>query len=390
MDRIDKHTAVSAALYFSIIGSVACNNDGQLVEEELWASTRVGKGDVYGEDSRLELNDPAVSTLLSEHGRSVAMVVNVRQILNYGDEKVTLSQQTMNQKIWSELGEPLCEDEPFRDQPAPGYCTAFLIGPDLVATAGHCVNGHTRCSKMAFAFGYAKESPDEEVTGVSREDFYRCEELIGRLYNPLEEREAIESREYWYDWAVMRLDRPVEGRSPLKLVGDERLRRGDEIAVIGHPSGIAMKVSSGVVVADDKERYINTTLDIYQGNSGSPALNPQTGEVEGIVIRGSGGKSFEVTDEGCTRSKRCEEFGAPGCTGNHVLRIDPVRVFTEEELRVIEQHGLEEDDDAPGFRTHYLFEEEAEVRFATVHLNAMARDSRKLRVLLHHNERSVG
>ena len=56
---------------------------------------------------------------------------------------------------------------------------------------------------------------------------------------------------------------------------------------------------------------------------------------------------------------------------------------------VIEQHNLEEDNNVPGFRTHDLFKEDAEVRFATVHLNAMALDFRKLHVLLHHNERSV-
>lgn len=33
---------------------------------------------------------------------------------------------------------PLCSDEPFVGQPVASGCTAFLIGKDLMATAGHC------------------------------------------------------------------------------------------------------------------------------------------------------------------------------------------------------------------------------------------------------------
>ena len=33
----------------------------------------------------------------------------------------------------------LCADERFVHQPVPGWCSGTLIGPDLVLTAGHCV-----------------------------------------------------------------------------------------------------------------------------------------------------------------------------------------------------------------------------------------------------------
>ncbi len=74
---------------------------------------------------------------------------------------------------------------------------------------------------------------------------------------------ASPSREHWYGWAVVELDRPVEGRQPLDLHTDAALPRGTALGVVGHPSGIPMKAATGVVLKDDKIRYFNTDLDIY-------------------------------------------------------------------------------------------------------------------------------
>ncbi len=381
--------ALVLILVISLHISACANHPPQESAEIGWATAISGKADVYGDDSRREINDPSVSDEARLLGRSIPMVLNVRQVFDYGEEEVRFTPLTMSNKYQSEIGAPLCAEEPFSSQPAPGYCTAFLIAPDLVATAGHCVNGHTRCAQMGFAFGYAKTRPDKEAISVPRRDFYRCEQVVGRLYNRLEEEEVISSKEYWYDWAVLRLDRPVQDREPLTLAGEERIGLGQEISVIGHPAGLAMKYTTGVVMADDKERYINTSLDIYQGNSGSPAIDLQSGEVQGIAIRGSGGSSFEVTEAGCGLSKVCVDFGAPGCTGNHILRIDPIKAFIEEGVEVIERHRLAADDNQPGFSERFHFDEEGEVRFATVNINGRARDSRKIQVLLHHGEQSV-
>ena len=368
---------------------VSCANklqkDGQGND---WSSSYSGKADIYGEDSRKELNDPLVGDAIRELGQSVAMVFSMRELNDIRDGKVIFRWQTMSQRVQAEKGVPLCEEEAFAEQPAPGYCTAFLIAPDLVATAGHCVNKHTRCEQMGFAFGYAKKTPHEDPITIPEADFYRCEMLIGRLYNPLEEQETTENKELWQDWAVMKLNRPVTNREPVRLMSGEFLKRGTEIKAIGHPSGISMKVTDGVVISDDKERYMNTTLDIYKGNSGSPTFDVVNGDVHGIVIRGTGGNSFRVTEQNCAVSKTCDEVG-PGCYGNHVLRIDPVRVFTKENLEIIEQHSLVEDDQELGFRYSFSFEEESEVAFATLHLNAFAREPKKLRAILHHGDLSI-
>ena len=371
--------------------SISCGERSVSDQETMatWSSALDGKADIYGADSRREINDPSVPETARELAASVAMVFSVYDAISINDEKVTFNRATMSQRFEAEEGAPLCADEPFAEQIAPGYCTAFLIAPDLVATAGHCVNGHTRCPQMGFVFDYARERPEDEPVSAPASNLYRCDAVIGRLYNSFEEPETIESQEYWYDWAVIRLNRPVTGRAPLRLMSGERLKRGAPIQVIGHPSGLSMKQTLGEVARDDRERYMNTTLDIYQGNSGSPAFDLERGEVQGIVIRGSGGNSFAIDEVGCGRSKRCEAIGsARTCVGNHILRIDPVRVFTRPDLKVTEQHTLTDD---PYTTRHQTFEfsEEGVVDFATVHLNAHVDDASGIEVYLHHDDLSV-
>ena len=369
---------------------VNCADSVTSEPESSWSGGGDGKADIYGEDSRREVNDPSVPDQVRSRARSVALVFNTQSIFDVTEENVLFSGFTLNDKVTRDTGAPLCEEEAFSKQPAPGYCTAFLIAPDLVATAGHCINGHTRCEQMGFAFDYAKKSASEETRLVDQNNFYRCEELIGRVYNPREEPEALASREYWYDWAVIRLNRPVLDRDPVQLMEGERLKRGDALHVLGHPMGIAMKLTEGRVVTDDKDRYMNSDVDIYQGNSGSPVFDTETGAVHGIVIRGSGGNSFEITREGCSRSKHCDQVGDPECIGNHLLRVDPLRVFTQGELKVVERHSLVEDDTStPGYRHSFVFEGETRVSFTTLHINAGAQDSTKLRVILHHDGQSV-
>jgi hypothetical protein len=53
----------------------------------------------------------------------------------------------------------LCEEAtPFYGQPTPNRdCSGFLVGEDLILTAGHCVNCPL-CENMVFVFDYAVES----------------------------------------------------------------------------------------------------------------------------------------------------------------------------------------------------------------------------------------
>lgn len=290
-----------------------------------------GKADVYGSDDRRELYE--AEPLYREVGRSTVLLVQSSNLFLDGQQQLQLRNFSYSDKIRGELGVPLCESEPFRTQPAPGYCSGFLVAPDLVATAGHCVNISTPCEALRFVFDFAYEQhPGEpDVTAVDREDFYRCDTVVGHLYD----REAttlgaLVEQELWSDWAVVQLDRPVTGRTPLPVRRAGELDEGRRITAVGHPGGVPTKVTDGRVVDGTHELYFNTDLDIFAGNSGSAAVGAD-GVVEGIVIRGSGGDSFEVVD-GCARARRCPAYDPTAgsqCTGNHAMRTEALRPFLD-------------------------------------------------------------
>jgi hypothetical protein len=59
----------------------------------------------------------------------------------------------------------------------------------------------------------------------------------------------------------------------------------NDLLVIGHPLGLPRKYSGRGQVMDNREpSYFETDLDVNGGNSGSPVLNPDTLEVEGILF----------------------------------------------------------------------------------------------------------
>ena len=397
IEREDLETRIMNLIGVTLIGItlISCAHERSQGEEEGWSTAYRGKADIYGEDSRLELNDPSVPEHYRALSDSIAMVVSTPTLLDVSAGSVSFRRTSMSDKFWGEKGGPLCEEEPFADQIAPGYCSAFLITPELIATAGHCVNGQTRCEQMGFAFGYALKRPALDPYEVPLNQFYRCDSLIGRVHNPFEEPEAIEQREYWYDWAVIKLDRPVTDHLPVQLAPlGSKIERGKGLVMIGHPSGLPMKVTEGAVVSSEKDRYFNTTLDVYKGNSGSAVFGARDGAVHGIAIRGSGGNSFELVSDAaggvCGRSQVCEEVGSGRrCIGNHALRVDPLHIFTREGLKVSERHALIDYEDRRRTFYSFSFDEEGEVDFATVHLNGGAASPQDMRVILHHGDQNI-
>ncbi|MDE0685318.1 MAG: S1C family serine protease, partial [Candidatus Poribacteria bacterium] len=69
---------------------------------------------------------------------------------------------------------------------------------------------------------------------------------------------------------------------PLSLGNSDVLRKGETIYAVGYPGGGAYKLTEGTVRSSRyKDKWLQTTADISQGNSGGPMLNGE-GEVIGI------------------------------------------------------------------------------------------------------------
>lgn len=182
----------------------------------------------------------------------------------------------------------LCTTERFADQPSGPYCSGSLVAPDIVMTAGHCLylpTDRTRdtdvpeCDNMKFVFGYAFRSPGAAPKRVDPGEVYRCAGVLARVFPGTGSRAG--------DYALIRLDRPVNGHPPLALDRAGTVSPGDGVAVIGTPSGLPVKIAAGATVRDASDPWFFVAdLDSFGGNSGSAVFNEKTKLVEGIVVRG--------------------------------------------------------------------------------------------------------
>jgi hypothetical protein len=204
---------------------------------------------------------------------------------NLIDEKNGFS--TLKVKNYGEAHN-LCEVEPFREQPvAKGrVCTGFLVKKDVIATAGHCACEKT-VTDLRIVFGYKMLDPYTPVTQLSNENIYRGVKIIHKVHR----REVNKS-----DWALVQLDREVEGQEIVKLSKDE-ITYKQPIYVMGHPSGLPLKYAPGAKVRGFEDAFFTADLDTYMGSSGSPVFNADTHEVIGIVVHGDT-RDFRWTGKG--------------------------------------------------------------------------------------------
>ncbi len=177
--------------------------------------------------------------------------------------------------------ENVCADQAFANQIAVSQCSGTLIGPDLVLTAGHCIQTQADCDLVRFVFNYYHTSPTERAR-ITGNDIYSCGELL------TSRRES--GAEGRLDHAIVRLDRPVTAdKRPVPIrASTTALSEGSAVTAIGSPSGVPVKIAGNAKVTDPRNGqsldYFETDLDVFPGSSGSGAFNDQ-GEVVGIVVR---------------------------------------------------------------------------------------------------------
>jgi hypothetical protein len=252
---------------------------------------------IYGSDTRIDLYQTKDSRLLSMADSTIALFQAGDVTLDGGTAK--LSTSNFGER------ENLCKEEPFYEQGSGAFCSGSLVAPDVIMTAGHCVPSAEECAGIKFVFGFDVKKQGVESDSVPATEVYGCKELIGR--------QQINDGA---DWALVRLDRPVAGHAPLKLDLTGKIKKGDEVLVIGHPSGLPTKIAGGAHVRDaSKEGFFVANLDTYGGNSGSAVFDSRTGLVEGILVRGE--QDF-VQKNGCFVSNVCP---VDGCRGEDVTKI---------------------------------------------------------------------
>jgi hypothetical protein len=256
-----------------------------------------GKGDLLGEDDRRDWYSYEEGSMPRRVAQSTAMILYSNMMEpGPGQAQVSLrAPGTLGRKA------NLCEDQPFAQQPAVGFCTAFLVAPDLVLTAGHClVEAECPQISLVFGFGYEQEpaEPVEALRTFSQEQVYGCAEFVAQR-SPSQCGDA--------DALLIRLDRPVEGRQPLPWRRSGQPEVGTPLFMVGHPDGLPSKIATGTVRAVQGEVF-KDDLDSFGGNSGSPVFNAETGVIEGIRSCASGEHSVpNPEDASCNILYQCFE-----------------------------------------------------------------------------------
>ena len=251
---------------------------------------------VYGEDSRKNLFEITDQKTLKIADATVGLF-DAADAIDQGNGNVRIKSQKYGES------EGLCSTEKFYNENEGAWCSGTLIAPNVVITAGHCIQNQVECAKTAFAFGYSYSHQGDDPELRPKTEIYGCKLVLSQ---------TLDQAGRGMDYSIVQLDRPVTGHLPVTLGNGANLANGTALTVIGHPSGLPTKVATGKVRDNAAAQpYYVTNLDTFAGNSGSGVFNSSTGTYEGILVRGDTDFKTDAA-RNCTVSNVNPEDGGRG------------------------------------------------------------------------------
>jgi V8-like Glu-specific endopeptidase len=275
---------------------------GSLVlTSHLMANTK-GIKVIYGEDNRKDVFESTNASFI-ELSKSTAAMISGTNLKAVSNGEVEISGRTLQAR-------GICAKERFSKQISAANCSGFLVAPDKLVTAGHCIKSTADCSSYKWVFDYKVDHAEQGAVNVPANSVFSCKKIIARsLDNATKD-----------DYAIIELDRKVSDRNPLKFRRSGKVSKGTSLVVIGHPTGLPTKIADGAKVRGLQGKFFTANLDTYGGNSGSAVFNTETEEVEGILVRGETDYVYN-SSLGCQVSNVCSD---DGCRGEDVTYITNV------------------------------------------------------------------
>lgn len=242
---------------------------------------------VYGEDNRIEpFNAGAMEFELS---KSIAGRISLEHLQVVGGNY---------QVTRTTLGAEKCRKNRFAEQTLGPSCSGFLVHPDILVTAAHCMTTADKCSDNVWVFDYAlKNATDQTYKIIPQKNVYKCKQVLARRYSDFGN----------VDYTIIQLDRPVTDRNFLTMdFSHDSPSLQTPTFAVGFPSGLPLKITpGGRVLKNDNPYAFDTDLDIFQGNSGSPVFDQNTGKVIGITSHGHEDYTRDKGDPTCKIPKVC-------------------------------------------------------------------------------------
>lgn len=233
----------------------------------LAADGPVGPQTIYGEDNRREVFGLTGRKAVSAD--STVALVDAGGLASNGDGTVRLAGGTLGENY------NLCPGQRFARQPTGAGCSGSLVAPDVVLTAGHCVDP-SRLDTTRFVFGFRMRSSTQVNDAIPNGEVYRGRRILAR-----------QPGEGGPDYALVQLNRTVAGHEPLPVRRSGRPADGTPLYVIGHPSGLPAKFAAGAKVRDSDGDNLYANTDTFGGNSGSPVFNANNDEIVGVLVFGA-------------------------------------------------------------------------------------------------------
>jgi hypothetical protein len=239
-------------------------------------------GIVYGGDDRKEVSDVEDAAVRTAVTASVAALIPRNLVVARGDQLVVSAPPYG-------MVANLCEGEPFADEPAAALCSAVLIAPDLVVTAGHCVHA-IPLDGLVVVFGYYY-APGGALA-LDAQDAIEPAHVVVEALDPLGATPRL-------DFAVIRLSRPAPlARAPAAM-SRAVLLDGDPLTFAGTGGGVPLKVDEGATVQDARASssdFFLADTDTSGGASGGAAFDSALA-LAGVLARG--GRDLQATSLGC-------------------------------------------------------------------------------------------
>jgi hypothetical protein len=152
---------------------------------------------IYGEDDRFDVYAFEDADWASRVADFTVALMSASNLDASNPDDIQFGTGTLGSEL------DLCDGERFADQETAAFCSGALIAPDLVLTAGHCIN-ESRCVSTRFVFDYYMADASARHT-VTSEDVFGCSEVIAHAAGGS------------LDYAVVKLDREAAGRVPASV-----------------------------------------------------------------------------------------------------------------------------------------------------------------------------
>jgi V8-like Glu-specific endopeptidase len=173
------------------------------------------------------------------------------------------------------------------------YCTATLVGPATLVTAGHCFIPDYGTSVWPRQNGTSTPITAAQGATEMRVEFNYQLDAAGnpRTMTVSDITELVEQQPGGSDFALFTVAGTPGDTFGRTVVSPFTMKVGDEVALIQHPAGRPKQIHAGPLVTASTSVLEYSDADTLGGSSGSGILNTTTGFLQGVHTGGGCGST---------------------------------------------------------------------------------------------------